>query len=173
MNLYLRLFWIWLRARGKPAIRLGDTIEIELCVLPNDIDVNGHMNNGRYMTIADLALLEYFIRSGFLKAALRRGWRPMLGGSMISFRHGLPPFRRYTLRFTVACWDDRWSYMQFEFVYRGRSMAMGYAKGAAVGRQGIVGTADISAALGIDPVSPPIPAGIAAWIAADRLIRNA
>jgi acyl-CoA thioesterase FadM len=25
-------------------------------VLPNDIDINGHMNNGRYMTIVDLML---------------------------------------------------------------------------------------------------------------------
>jgi len=172
VNLYLRLFWIWLRARGKPAIRLGDTIEIQLRVLPNDIDINGHMNNGRYMTIADLALIEYFVRSGFLKSALRRGWRPMLGGSMISFRHGLRPFRRYTLRFTIACWDERWSYMRFEFIHDGRTMATGYAKGAAVGRQGIVGTAEISAALGIESASPPIPVGIVAWIEADRLIRS-
>ncbi len=56
-------------------------------------------------------------------------------------------------------------------IHQGRTMATGYAKGAAVGRQGIVGTAEISAALGIESASPPIPAGIAAWIAADRLIR--
>jgi acyl-CoA thioesterase FadM len=67
MNLYLRLVWIWLHARFKPRIRMGDTIEMRLRVLPNDIDVNGHMNNGRYMTIIDLALIEYFTRLGFLK----------------------------------------------------------------------------------------------------------
>lgn len=49
MNLYLRLLWTWLRARSKPAIAMGDTIELQLRVWPNDLDVNGHMNNGRYM----------------------------------------------------------------------------------------------------------------------------
>ena len=104
MNLYLRLLWIWLHARLKPPIRVGATIEMRLRVWPNDIDVIGHMNNGRYMTIIDLALIEYFTRTGFLKVIVRKGWRPMLGGSMISFRRGLKPFRRYTLRFAVSCW---------------------------------------------------------------------
>lgn len=73
MNLYLRLLWTWLRALGKAPIRIGDTIELQLRVWPNDLDINGHMNNGRYMTIIDLALIEYFTRAGFLKLALRKG----------------------------------------------------------------------------------------------------
>lgn len=107
MNLYFRLIWTWLRARTKPAIAMGDTITMQLRVWPNDLDVNGHMNNGRYMTIVDLALIEYFTRAGFLPVALKRGWRPMLGGSMISFRRGLKPFTVYTLRFSLECWDER------------------------------------------------------------------
>jgi acyl-CoA thioesterase FadM len=172
MNLYLRLLWIWLRAQVKPPIRFGDTIEIRLRVLPNDLDVIGHMNNGRYMTITDLALVEYFTRVGFLRLALRKGWRPMLGGSMISFRRGLKPFRRYTLRFAMLCWDDRWNYMRFEFVHDGKTMAVGHAKGAIVGAQGIVSTAETLAALGLDARSPIIPESIAAWIEADRLLRT-
>jgi acyl-ACP thioesterase len=86
VSLYFRLFWVWLRALSKPVINLGDVIELNLHVLPNDLDLNGHMNNGRYLTIVDLALVEYFIRSGFAKAALQRRWRPVLGGSIISYR---------------------------------------------------------------------------------------
>jgi hypothetical protein len=52
----------------------------------------GHMNDGRYMTIIDLALIEYLTRSGILNVLVRKGWRPMLGGSMISFRHGPSEF---------------------------------------------------------------------------------
>lgn len=171
MNLYLRLLWTWLRARLKPPIRFGDAIEMRLHVWPNDIDVIGHMNNGRYMTIIDLALIEYFTRAGFLKGILQRGWRPMLGGSMISFRRGLKPFRRYTLRFAVSCWDERWNYMRFEFVHNGKAMAMGYAKGAIVGARGIVSTVETHTALGVNVKSPSFPGSIAAWIEADRMIR--
>ncbi|WP_323118091.1 thioesterase family protein [Burkholderia alba] len=171
MNLYLRLIWVWLRARCGPPIRLGDTIELPLTVWPNDLDLNGHMNNGRYMTIADLALVAYMTRAGFVGPALARGWRPMLGGAFISFRRGLKPFSRYRLRFGVVCWDPRWTYMRFEFVDRGAVMATGYLKGGIVGRQGIAGTAEMCEALGVPPESPSFPPAVLAWLEADRLIR--
>lgn len=172
MNLYLRLFLVWLRARFKPRIRPGDTIELKLRVWPSDLDVNGHMNNGRYLTIADLALVEYFTRSGFLALALSRGWKPMLGGGIISFRRGLKPFAVYTVRYSVACWDDRWNYTRFEFVRGGEVMAVGHTKGAAVGRQGIVASREVYTSLGFDPVSPAFPASVSAWLQADTLMRQ-
>lgn len=171
MNLYLRLILVWVRACFKPAIRLGDTIDVPLTVLPNDLDLNGHMNNGRYMTIVDLALVEYMTRAGFMGPALKRGWRPMLGGSMIAFRRGLKPFCRYRLRFGVLCWDERWTYIRFEFQHDGRTMAVGYTKGGIVGKEGVVGSDTLCRVLGVDPASAPIPPAVATWIEADRLLR--
>ncbi len=170
MNLYLRLVWTWLRARLLPPVRPGDTIELRLRVLPNDLDINGHMNNGRYMTIADLALIEYFVRSGFLPVALRNGWRPMLGGSIISYRKGLSPFASYTLRFTVQCWDEHWNYMRFEFVRDGRVHAVGHSKGAVVGRGGLVRNEVAYRALGADSTSPAFPASVSRWIETEQLM---
>jgi acyl-CoA thioesterase FadM len=170
VNLYLRLFWTWLRAAFKPAVRPGDVVELQLRVWPNDLDVNGHMNNGRYMTIADLALVEFFTRSGFLKLALSRGWKPMLGGSIVTFRRGLKPFQKYTLRYSLACWDERWNYMRFEFVKDGQVMAVGHVKGAAVGRQGIVDSGEVYRGLGFDPVSPAFPRSVTAWLEAESAL---
>lgn len=171
MNLYLRLLLTWLRARAKPAIVMGDTIEMRMRVWPNDLDVNGHMNNGRYMTITDLALVEYFTRAGFLKVALKKGWRPMVGSSMISFRRGLKPFKVYTLRFSMQCWDERWNYFKFDFEHAGQTMATGITKGAVVGRQGIVTSDETRGAMGMDPTSPAFPPLVAAWVEADRQMR--
>ena len=172
MNLYLRLLWTWLRAMSKPPIELGDTIEMPCRVWPNDLDINGHMNNGRYMTITDLALVEYFTRAGLLTLALRRGWRPMLGGALISFRRGLKPFARYTLRFSMLCWVEHWSYLGFEFRCGNQTMATGHAKGALVGRGGLVRAEQTFAALGRHGASPEFPPAVAAWIELDRLIRT-
>lgn len=89
-----------LRAWRSPRLVLGQaTLERTLRVLPNDLDVNGHMNNGRYLTVIDLMLVEYFVRTGFARAMLQRGWRPMAGGSFITYRRGLKPLQTYTLRF--------------------------------------------------------------------------
>ncbi len=170
MNLYLRLLWTWLCARYKPRIRFGERIEMTLRVWPGDLDINGHMNNGRYMTITDLALIEYFTRCGFLGVALRQGWRPVLGGAMISFRRALKPFKRYTLRFEVLGWDERWSYMRFEFCKSGQTMAIGHAKGAVVGRNGLVRSRVARDAMGLAGDSPPLPAALRAWIDAERLV---
>ena len=73
--------------------------------------------------------------------------------------------------FSLACWDERWNYMRFEFVRGGEVAAVGHTKGAAVGRQGIVDSREVYTLLGFDPASPAFPPSVAAWLEADRLIR--
>ncbi|TMH75049.1 MAG: acyl-CoA thioesterase, partial [Betaproteobacteria bacterium] len=54
MNLYFRLLITILKALRAPRVTPGDTVELALRVLPTDLDLNGHMNNGRYLTLVDL-----------------------------------------------------------------------------------------------------------------------
>lgn len=173
MNLYLRLLLTLLRAWRAPRLAPGDTLERQLRVLPNDLDINGHMNNGRYLTIIDLMLVEYFVRTGFAATMLRQGWRPMSGGSLISYRRGLNPLQVYTLRFRLDATDQHWNYMRFEFVRGERVCAAGYMKGAAVGRAGLVPNQDSYAAMGLVPPTHPLPAPVRDWIAAEQGVMNA
>jgi hypothetical protein len=122
------------------------------------------------MTIADLGLIEYLSRSGFLRIAIKNGWRPVLGGFIISFRRGLKPFRKYTLRFSIECWDKRWSYMRVEFLSAGKIMATGYAKGAVVSNSGIVESEQTYGALGINTPSPAFSPSVTAWVAAEAAL---
>ncbi len=172
MNLYFRLLWVFLSAQFKPRISVGDVIEMRFRVWPNDLDVNGHVNNGRYMTLVDLALTEYFSRLGLLRVMRARKWRPMLGGGMISFRRGLQPFQAYTLRFAMQCWDEKWSYMRFEFLVAGQIMAQGLTKGAVVGPRGVVNAAEVMQALGATLSSPEFPPATLAWIEAERSLKQ-
>ena len=64
MNLYFRLLITILKALRAPRVTPGDTVELRLRMLPTDLDLNGHMNNGRYLTLVDLGLVTVFIRSG-------------------------------------------------------------------------------------------------------------
>jgi acyl-CoA thioesterase FadM len=170
MHLYFRLFITWLRALRGARVRPGDTVELELRVLPNDLDLNGHMNNGRYLTIVDLGLVTYFVRSGFIRLCFARRWRPMGGGSIVYFRRGLTLLQRYNLRFTLVAWDEFWTYCRFEFVRGGEVCATGFVKGAAAGRGGLVRCAEIYPALGHHNSSPQMPEDLVAWVAADRLV---
>ncbi len=170
MNLYLRLLVTIFKALWAPRIKPGDSVELTLHVLPNDLDINFHMNNARYLSVVDLALMTLFIRSGFARLCYSKGWRPMSGGSIIYFRRGLNVFQRYTLRFTPIGWDEFWNYCRFEFIRNGEICATGFMKGAAAGRRGLVPTSQIYPVLGYEQASPPLPDDLRAWIASDRLL---
>lgn len=168
MNLYLRLLWTLLLSWRRPAIAPQDAIERRLRVWPGDLDLNGHMNNGRYLTILDLLLVEFFVRSGMARAMLRAGWRPMSGGSFIVYRKALRPWQRYRVRLALAGADASWNYMRFEFLREdGTLCATGYSKGAAVGAQGLVPNTECYARVGL-PFEPcALPEPVQRWLAAE------
>ncbi len=174
MNLYLRLLWAIVRAWRLPQIQIGDTLTRSLRVWPNDLDINGHMNNGRYLTIIDLMLIEYFVRTGFAKVLIKNGWRPMSGGAFITYRRGLNPFQRYTLRFRLDACDEHWNFMRFEFADGDRVCAAGYMKGAAVGKSGLVKNQASYAAMNLPIYAKPLPEAVTAWLSAEQnIIRTA
>ena len=170
MNLYLRLLLTLLRAWRLPRLTPGETLTRSLRVLPNDLDINGHMNNGRYLTIIDLTLVEYFVRTGFARTMLRLGWRPMSGGSLITYRRALEPLQNYTLRFRLDATDAHWNYMRFEFADGERVCGAGYMKGAAVARGGLVPNADAYAAMGLATSVGDLPHAVRDWLAAERSV---
>lgn len=170
MNLYLRLLWTILKALRAPRVGAGDSVELRLRVLPTDLDINGHMNNGRYLALVDLALVTYFIRSGFARLCIANKWRPMSGGSVVHYRRGLTLLQGFTLRFTSVGWDEFWNYCRFEFIRDGKVCAVGFMKGAAVGRDGLVPNAEVYPVLGHHEPSPPLPVDLLAWITSDRLL---
>lgn len=171
MNLYFRLLLTLVKALRAPAVRPGETVELSLRVWPNDLDLNGHMNNGRYLTVVDLGLATIFIRSGFARLCFQRRWRPMGGGSVVYFRRGLTLFQRYRLRFTVVGWDEFWNYCRFEFVRDGQLCATGFVKGGTASpKGGLVPNAEVYSALGYHEPSPALPDDLRAWIAADGLL---
>jgi acyl-CoA thioesterase FadM len=177
MNLYLRLLWTLLRGHWLAALRLDATLIQHWRVLPNDLDINLHMNNGRYLTMVDLGLMEFFTRSGFLKSLLAQGWRPMAGGVQMSFRRDLKLFQRYELHFRWLCSDERWNYMAVEFIRHGVVHAAGMMRGGAVGRKGIVPTSrydehfpEAGRAELATMLARPLTADVLAWRESDRAL---
>lgn len=151
-----------------PSNSPGDWIERRLRVWPSNLDVNAHMNNGRYLTIVDLMLTEYFVRTGFARGMISAGWRPMSGGAFISYRKALRPWQVYRLRFTLAGADTAWNYMRFEFLHRdGTLFAAGYVKGAAVGRRGLVPNMESYARCGLSFLPRKLPAPVTHWLSAE------
>lgn len=171
MNLYFRLIWIVISSFFKPRIDFSDEIVLNLRILPNDLDINRHLNNGRYLTILDFGSIDLFLRSGILFRAIRNGFRPMIGGLIVTYRKGLSLFERYTLNMQLSGWDDSWNYFQFEFKkLNGQLSAAGYFKGALVSKNGLVPNNVANEIFGYQRGSCVLPPAVENWIKAENHI---
>ncbi|KAG1647621.1 hypothetical protein GQR58_030448 [Nymphon striatum] len=56
-----------------PKSEVMDETRMHLHVLPTDLDIAVHMNNGRYLTLADLGRWDMMIRNGFWKTMRAKG----------------------------------------------------------------------------------------------------
>lgn len=169
MNLYIRLFFAICRGLFKGRIGLGDTITRTYRVLPNDIDINGHMNNGRYTTVVDLLLMEALLRSKLLIPALKRGWIPAMGGNIVSYRKQLKIFEKYSVSFRMCSWNEKWTFFEYEFRNtKDQTVTRGYAKGAFVGKAGLVPIDVIEEKLNVKRPEHISPSTIPKWLEADN-----
>lgn len=139
MSLYFRLLLVIVFSLFKPQTRWDEKVSINLRVLPNDIDINGHLNNGRYLTLLDLCSVALFIRTGTFRQMFKHKCRPIIGGSIISYRKSLSLFEKCTVSIQIKAWDERWNFFEFEFKKaNGQTAAAGYCKGIFVSSQGSV-----------------------------------
>ncbi|MFV0287381.1 MAG: acyl-CoA thioesterase [Demequina sp.] len=115
MNLWWRLLLTRLRSRRRGALSLWSTAVTPFRVAPTDLDVLGHMNNGRYLTLMDLGRLDLMVRSGFWEDLERRGWFPVVAGQTITFRKELRLGQRFEIHSRILGLDDRWGYLEQRF----------------------------------------------------------
>lgn len=148
MNLIFRMLWVIVRSFFMARLEAPYTSSLALRVLPNDIDINFHMNNGRYLTICDLNRVDVFARSGLLRAMFRRGWIPVIAEHTMTYKKPLNIFQRYEVKLEVERWDEKYFYMKHIFICGDRIVAEGTSKGCVYARgKGVVPPVDAFAAV--------------------------
>ncbi len=181
MNLWLRLVWLLLSAPFRPRLAApGDVATLTLRVLPNDLDPSFHMNNSRYLAVMDLGRLDLLLRSGLAGAVWRNGWTPVANAVLVRFRRELRVFDRYRLETRILGWLDEAVLLEQTFVFahgtrEGQVAARALFKGALYDRKArrYVPVRDMMDAIGATAASPPPPADLEAFLAADRALREA
>jgi len=84
---------------------MGDDSRLSFRCLPSDIDGNLHLNNARYMMLADLGRIDIFMRSGLLDLARRKRWAPMLGGLQAVYLREIRLWRRFEVISSIETWS--------------------------------------------------------------------
>ncbi len=148
---------------------LGEGL-VTMRVWPNDLDLNFHANSGRFVSFMDIGRVDLVVRFGVMRKVLARKWRPLVGGSMLTYRKSLLPFEKFIVRSRVVCWDEKWFY--FEHVIEksgGVVAATATVRGLIRGPKGNVPPQAMVDLAGHDQLrSPEMPASIARWLEAEK-----
>ncbi len=163
MNLWLRFIWVLLTLRWRPRAGMFDTTVLPMRVMLNDIDVNGHLNNGRYLTMADLGRLDFVARTGVLRVAIKHRAAPIVGDAMAKFRKDLKPFERFEMHTRLLGWDDKWAFMEHRFMRGGRVAGTVVMRGLFRGPNGPLTPGFLISQMGLSAESPPLPEWVTAW----------
>jgi acyl-CoA thioesterase FadM len=162
---FVRIPALAIRQHLFPLAPLGvlDEDNLRMRVWPNDIDINLHLNNARYLNLMDYARTHLLARTRLLNQILRSRWKPMVGAVWITYRRSLPAFAAFTLTSRLVCWDDRWFYIEQTFTGSKGLAAVGWVKGVLRDANGNVAPQKVIEALAPGIVSPPMPESIATW----------
>jgi acyl-CoA thioesterase FadM len=158
MVVLLRLLKTLFLARFKPKIGPFDQARVSMRVWPNDLDLNMHANSGRFVSFMDIGRIDLLARMRLLRRVTALGWRPLVGGTMITYRKSLHPFERFVIKSRILCWDEKWFY--FEHIITnaaGDLAAIANVRGLLRGPNGNVQPQELIALTGENVTSPPIP----------------
>lgn len=169
MNLYLRLLLVWLRNIAGAKRHHLHGAESRFRVLPHDLDAFGHMNNGRYLQIMDVARVEWMLQTQVAGAIRKNRWSPILGGGVIRYRHSLRLLQVYYVHTQLLGWDHRWFYLEHSFTdSRGRCAAVGVTRAALRSGNDWVHADKVVNCVHPGARSPAIPEHIYEWISLEE-----
>lgn len=162
----VRTVLLWVKSHWGPHYGVHDVGRLRLRVLPTDLDVNNHVNNGVYLSLMDLGRFDLLYRSGTWKTMMRSGLYPVIASETITFRKSLAPWQRYVLESRIVGYDAKAVYLEQRFVVDGEIYAVGHIRGRFLKRSGgTVALAELSELFGVDVTTVTLPAWVERWTA--------
>ena len=154
---WLRLMRIAFTLLGEARIDLLASTRIRLRAWPNDLDLNLHVNNGRYLAIADIARLHWFVRTGVLEVARKQGAFPVIGDAIAKFRRDLKVLESFEIETRLLGWDHKWGFLEHRFIRNDRVIGVVAIRGVFKGPSGPVDPGVFLSELSHSQPPPPLP----------------
>ena len=145
-----RTLAIFFMKRFSKKSQIGEVTEYSMRVLPTDLDLLMHVNNGIYLSLMDFGRWDMVFRSGVYDACGKRGWYAVVAGETIRFKKSLRLWDKFTLQTQVVGHDEKNFFIRQKFVCRGELMATGLVKVRFLKKSGgTVGPEEIYSFLGV------------------------
>jgi acyl-CoA thioesterase FadM len=160
---WIRIAKAGISTLGKSRVDLLATTRVRLRVWPNDLDFNLHVNNGRYLTLADIGRMHWFMRTRLWDVARADKALPVVGDAIAKFRKELGAFQTFCIDTRMLGWDERWGFIEHRFVRGGRVLGVVAIRGVFKHASGPIEPRALLAKLGVDAESPALPKWIVDW----------
>ena len=154
---WLRLLRVGLGLIGNSKVDLLATTRIRLRVWPNDLDFNLHVNNGRFLALADIGRMHWFVRTGVLGIARQHKAFPVIGDATAKFRRDLTVFQTFEIHTRLIGWDSKWGFLEHRFVRKDRVIGVVAIRGVFKAQSGPVDPQVLLAGLAYSAPSPELP----------------
>lgn len=156
MNLLIRFFAnLFRNLLVRRPLGVLDCSHLMMRVLPNDLDLNFHMNNGRYLTIMDIGRMDLTTRIGLMHLMVRRKWGAVATSVNITFFRPLAPFAKYKLETKVLAWDDSWFYLEQQFIKNQKIYSHAVVKVAILEERKRISPKEVAQALAKGEIESP------------------
>lgn len=165
MNLWFRFWFLMLFKRPwrQPLPNPLAASVLTMRAWPTDLDINRHVTNGRYFSMADLGRLDFLLRSGAWRIVWQQRALPIVGDTWAKFRREIKPFERFEIHTRLLGWDEKWVFMEHRFMRHQRVVAVLVMRGLFRSSHGNVTPASILQTLNMPPQSPPLPQWLREW----------
>jgi YbgC/YbaW family acyl-CoA thioester hydrolase len=133
-------------------------------VLPTDLDVLRHVNNGVYLSMMDLARVDLMTRAGLARKLRQRGWYPVVVAQTIRFRRSLTLCQSFTIETRVLGWDEKAFVLEQRFERGTEAVANALVRARFLSTAGEkIAPHDVLALVGESGSSPALADDVARW----------
>ena len=174
MKLYFRLLWLVLTQRYRARCPPIGPCKSHFRVLPNDLDLLMHVNNGVYLTLADLGRTDMLLRSDMFGEIRQRGWNPVAAATSIRYRRSLSLWQKFSIDTRVLGWQGRSVYIEQRFESGGKLVAHMVIDARFLSRSGErIDSNQLVDVMKLDGASPSLPPWVEQWAESVRLQSDA
>ncbi|WP_282363052.1 thioesterase family protein [Pseudomonas sp. PS01297] len=163
MNLWFRLLLMLLRRPWRRPVQALESTVIRMRVWPLDLDFNQHVTNGRYFTLADVGRMDFVLRTGAYRVAIKTKSLPIVGDTWGKFRRELRLFEVFEIHTKMLGWDEKWIFMEHRFISKGKVIGVVVMRGLFRSAKGNISPVEFVQELRLAEKSPDMPKWLTCW----------
>lgn len=136
MHMLLRTLLMFLKKPFMKKTLVSDTTEVSMRVLPFDLDMLWHVNNGVYFSFLDFGRWSAIFSNGIYDMSMKKGWYSVVAGETIKFRRSLKLWDKFTITTKIMGHDDKSFFISQKIHCKGELMATAIIKVRFLKRSG-------------------------------------